>query len=61
MSHISEKELACISELLTSEELLIKKFKVLAEDCEDPKMKTMFENISAKHQDHANRLYERLS
>ncbi len=60
MGTISEKELSTLSELLSSEELLVKKFKVMASQAEDMKMKSMFESISDKHQDHMNRLYKYL-
>ncbi len=60
MGTISEKELASLSELLSSEELLVKKFQVMASQADDTKMKAMFESISDKHQEHMNRLYKYL-
>lgn len=39
MDQISEKELAALNELLSEEELLIKKFKMLSEHTEDAEVK----------------------
>ena len=36
MNQISEKELSALNDLLTGEELLIKKFQVLADNCPFP-------------------------
>lgn len=60
MSIISEKELTGLNELLGSEELLIKKFKLLANEAEDTQTKSLFENISLKHQRHFDELYSKL-
>ncbi len=60
MASVSEKELSAINELLGSEELLIKKFKVLASQTTDQATKSMFEGISAKHQKHYDDLYQQL-
>ena len=47
MDQISEKELAALNELLSEEELLIKKFKMLSEHTEDAEVKAKSEmNIS---------------
>lgn len=35
MNQISEKELSALNDLLSGEELLIKKFQVLADNCND--------------------------
>ena len=51
MSQLSEKELSVLNDLLTEEDLLIKKFQMLAEHTE----------ISQKHQGHFNSLYAQLS
>lgn len=60
MSMLSEKELTGINELLGSEELLIKKFQLLASEAENQQTKCLFENISAKHQRHFDELYSKL-
>ena len=53
MEHISAKELSALQDLLTEEELLIKKFQMLAEHTQD--------EIAAKHQGHFNSLYAQLN
>lgn len=60
MSQLSEKELGAINELLNEEELLVKKFQMLAQQTKDPGIKKEFEAIAKKHQGHFNMLYEQL-
>ncbi len=60
MGQLSEKELALISDLLTDEELLTKKFKMLAAQTQDTEIKEKFERISEQHQGHYNALYAHL-
>lgn len=61
MAQLSEKELASIQELLADEDLLVKKFKMLAEHAENEQVKTKMLEISDKHQKHVNELYSHLS
>ena len=49
MAELSEKELSAINDCLKEEELLVKKFKMLAEHAEDDKVKNCFKEISDKH------------
>lgn len=58
---LSEKELASIKELLADEDLLVKKFQMLAEHAEDEQVKAKMIDISNKHQGHLNELYSKLS
>lgn len=60
MTQLSEKELSSLHDLLSEEELLIKKFKMLAEQTTDQEIKNKFEEISRKHQGHFNTLYSQL-
>lgn len=60
MSTVSEKELSALNDLLSEEELLVKKFKMLAEHTQDTEIKGKFEEIANKHQSHFNSLYEQL-
>ena len=48
MNSISEKELLALNDLLGEEELLIKKFKMLANHAEDEEIKDKFEQISER-------------
>ena len=61
MSQLTEKELASIQELLSDEDLLVKKFKMLAEHATDEKVKEKMLEISDKHQEHFNEIYAKLS
>ena len=61
MSQLSEKELSVLNDLLTEEDLLIKKFQMLAEHTEDQEISAKLTEISQKHQGHFNSLYAQLS
>ena len=60
MAQLSEKELGTINDLLADEELLVKKFQMLAKQAEDTEVKQKFESISTQHQGHFNALYAHL-
>lgn len=60
MSQLSEKELSTIKDLLSEEELLVKKFQMLAEQTQDTEIKQKYERISNQHQGHLNALYAHL-
>lgn len=61
MSQLSEKELSTIKDLLSEEDLLIKKFQMLSEQAQTAELKTKMMDISKKHQGHFNELYSKLS
>ena len=61
MTQLSEKELSFLQELLSDEDLLVKKFQMLAEHATDEKVKNKMLEISDKHQSHLNELYAKLS
>lgn len=61
MAQLSEKELSFIKDLLSEEELLVKKFQMLAEHAETPELKQKMTTLSGKHQEHFNTLYSKLS
>ena len=60
MTQLSEKELSLLGDLLTDEQLLTKKFKMLADHTQDAEIKQKFERISEQHQGHFNALYAHL-
>ena len=60
MSQLSEKELSILTEALADEELLIKKFQMLANQTNDTEIKNMYDRISKQHQGHFNALYAHL-
>ena len=57
MNQLTGKELSALQDLLTDEELLVKKFKMLASQAEDCEIKERYETISKQHQNHYNALY----
>lgn len=60
MSNLTEKELSAVGDLLSSEELLVKKFNMLAESAQDETIKNSLHAIANKHQEHFNKLYSQL-
>ena len=60
MGQLSEKELSLLGDLLTDEQLLTNKFKMLAAQTQDTEIKQKFERISEQHQGHFNALYAHL-
>ena len=60
MGQISEKELSLLNDLLADEELLTKKFKMLAQQAEDKEIQQKYERISEQHLGHFNTLYSYL-
>lgn len=57
MAQLSEKELSLIGDLLSDEELLVNKFKMLSEHAQDSEIKAKYENISKQHQSHFDMFY----
>ena len=60
MAQLSEKELSALNDLLADEQLLTKKFSMLAKQTNDSEIQQKFEQISQQHQGHFNDLYEYL-
>ncbi len=61
MAYLSEKELSFVKDLLSEEELLVKKFKMLADQATSSEVKEKLNSISDRHQEHFNELYAKLS
>ena len=61
VNRLKEKELSALNDLLSGEELLIKKFQVLADNCTDSEVKAKFTEISNEHKEHFRSLYSQLS
>lgn len=57
---LTEKELSALGDLLSSEELLVKKFNMLAETTQDQTLRSSLQSIAHKHQEHFNKLYSQL-
>ena len=61
MTQMSETQLHTIKALLSEEELLLKKYKMLAQHADKEELKCKMESIAKKHQGHFNELYQKLS
>lgn len=60
MTQLSEKELSLLNESLSEEELLVKKYQMLAQHAQDPEIRKKMEQVSDRHQRHFNDLYSLL-
>ncbi|HWR24179.1 MAG TPA: hypothetical protein VN366_11955 [Feifaniaceae bacterium] len=60
MSNLTEKELSALGDLLSFEELLVKKYNNLAETATDQEVKQKMQSIAQKHQEHFDKLYGQL-
>lgn len=56
MATLTSSEISTLDENLNDEQVLIKKYASLSASCTDPQLKAKFEQISARHQDHFNRM-----
>ncbi len=61
MANLSSKELSAIEDQLGMEQILIKKYKMYAQQSTDPQLKTCCEQIASKHQNHFNALINQLN
>lgn len=57
MNQLSEKELSVVNDLLNEEELLVKKFQMLASHAQNETVKQQMLDIANKHQGHFNDIY----
>ena len=60
MTNLSEKELSCINESLAEEELLVKKYQMLAKQTQDREISAKMDEIAGRHQKHFNQIYSLL-
>ena len=60
MATLSAKELSAIEDQLSAEQTMVKKYKMYAESCTDPQLRTKCEQIASKHQNHYCRLMDQL-
>ncbi len=56
MANLTSKELSSLEDQLGAELLLVKKYKSYASLTSDPQIKTQYEQIAGKHQNHFDRL-----
>lgn len=59
--NLSAKELSAISDQLSVEQVLVKKYQMYAQTATDPQIKQQCEDIAAKHQSHYTRLLNQLN
>ena len=60
MGNLTEKELSALGDLLGAEELLVKKFEMLAASTQDQALRSKLQGIAKKHQQHFDMLYSQL-
>lgn len=58
---LTEKELTAIEDQLGQEQILVEKYKMYAQNCNDPELKTKCEQIACKHQEHFDTLFKTLN
>ena len=61
MANLTAKELSALEDQLSMEQLLIKKYKMVASMATDQEIKTKCDQIANKHQEHFNRLMSHLN
>ena len=60
MPQLTAKELSCFQDLLSAEELLIKKFNMLADATSDSEIKQELQKIASHHQNHYDTIYAQI-
>ena len=60
MNQLSERELSFLNDSLNEEDLLVKKYLMLAMQAQDAELKQKLEQVAARHQSHFNELYSLL-
>ena len=53
---ITTREFGSLQEQLDNEQLLVNKYRAYAVQIADPQLRTKFEQLAARHQEHFNRL-----
>lgn len=56
MANLTAKELSFLEDQLSMEQLMVKKFKSIAAQSDDPQIKSKCEQIAAKHSEHYSRM-----
>jgi rubrerythrin len=57
MASLTTKELTLLEEQLRSEQILVAKYRDMANNVQDVALKTSFSRIADKHQQHYNNLF----
>jgi rubrerythrin len=61
MPNITSKELMALEDQLSAEQVLVKKYQGYASMITDPALKSKYEQIATKHQQHYQKLLSHLS
>ena len=56
MPNITSKELTALEDLLAGEQLAVKKYQAFATQVSDPALKSKYEQMAGKHQQHYQKL-----
>ncbi len=56
MANLTSKELTALEDQLGYEQVLIKKYRTMSNQCNDTALKTRLEGIASKHQQHYDKL-----
>ncbi|MCI8553908.1 MAG: spore coat protein [Clostridiales bacterium] len=56
MANLTSRELGALEDVLDAELLLVKKYKSYAALSTDPQLRTQYEQLAGKHQNHFDRL-----
>jgi len=57
LSNLTTKELTALEDSLGYEQVLVKKYRTLASQCNDAAIKSRLENIADRHQGHYDALF----
>ncbi len=60
VANLTTKELTALEEVLNSEQVLIKKYRTMANQSGDAAIKSRLENIASRHQQHYDTLVNHL-
>jgi len=61
MGNLTEKELSALEDLLSLEELNVKKYNMLTQHVQDTALQQKLQNIANAHQGHFNMLFNHLN
>ena len=61
MADLTTRELGSLTDQLTREQVLVKKYKMYGAQCCDPQLRMKCQQVAARHQNHYNTLLNQLS
>ena len=61
MPNLTTKELTALEDLLGAEQVMVKKYRTMASQCTDNQLKSSYENIANRHQQHYDTLANHLN